>query len=346
MQAGRPGQGAGTGATIFGCAGLRLTRDEAAFFRDADPFGFILFARNVEDPEQLTWLTTELREAMGWDAPIFIDQEGGRVARLRAPHWREWLPPLEQVAQNKKGAARAMQIRYRIIAEELREVGIDGNCAPVADLAHPDTHEVLKNRCYGDDVVRVADVAAAAAMGLVEGGVLPVVKHIPGQGRAVIDSHEALPRVTAKLRQLRVSDFLAFQTVAGLPLAMTAHVVYEAIDPDNPATTSRAVNAVIRDTIGFGGLLLTDDISMGALEGPVGARAEAALAAGCDVILHCNAKRDEMEAVAAAAGRMSAEARIRAEDALTWRRAPEPVDIEALEEEFRGLMTGEAPRAV
>jgi len=337
---------AGAGAAIFGCEGLRVTRDEARFFREADPFGFVLFSRNIDDPDQVRWLTTELREAVGWEAPVFIDQEGGRVARLRSPHWREWLPPLEQVAQNKRGAARAMQIRYRIIADELRALGIDGNCAPVADLAYPETHPVLRNRCYGDDVVRVADIAAAAAVGLVEGGVLPVVKHIPGHGRARVDSHEGLPRVGAKLKQLRVSDFLAFQTVAGLPLAMTAHVVYEALDPDNPATTSRAVIGAIRETIGFKGLLLTDDISMGALIGPVDSRARAALDAGCDVVLHCNGKLDDMDAVAAAAGGMTAQARIRAEDALGWRRPPEPVDIGALEAEFRALMTGEAPGAV
>ncbi|MCB1350665.1 MAG: glycoside hydrolase family 3 protein [Maritimibacter sp.] len=336
----------GSGAAIFGCEGPRLTRDEAQFFRDADPFGFILFARNVEYPDQLRWLTTELREAVGRDAPVFIDQEGGRVARLRAPHWREWLPPLEQVAQNKRGAARAMQIRYRIIADELRAVGIDGNCAPIADLARPETHPVLRNRCYGDDVVRVADIAANVAIGLVEGGVLPVVKHIPGHGRARVDSHEGLPRVTASLKKLRVSDFLAFQTVAGLPIAMSAHVVYEALDPDNPGTTSPAVIAAIRDTIGFKGLLVTDDISMGALAGPVETRAEAALSAGCDIVLHCNGVLAEMQAVAAAAGALRPDARTRAEAALGWRRPPEPVDIAALEAEFRALMTGEAPGAV
>ena len=333
----------GAGAAIFGCEGLRLSREEARFFQGADPFGFILFARNVESPDQLRWLTTELREAVGWEAPIFIDQEGGRVARMRAPHWRDWLPPLEQVAQNKRGAARAMQIRYRIIADELRAVGIDGNCAPIADLAYPETHPILKNRCYGDDVVRVADIAAAVAVGLVEGGVLPVVKHIPGHGRAQVDSHEGLPRVKAKAKQLRVTDFLAFQTVAGLPMAMTAHVVYEALDPDSPATTSAKVIGQIRDTIGFKGLLMTDDISMGALSGPIETRARAALEAGCDIVLHCNAKRDEMQAVAGAAGLMSPAARARAEDALGWRRDPEPVDIAALEAEFRALMTGEAP---
>ncbi len=330
----------GRGAAIFGCAGPRLTRAEHGFFRAADPFGFILFARNVEDPEQLEWLTAELREAAGWEAPVFIDQEGGRVARLGPPHWREWLPPLDQVAQNRRGAARAMQIRYRLIAEELRAVGIDGNCAPVADLAFPDTHPVLRNRCYGDDVVAVAEIAAAAAIGLVEGGVLPVVKHMPGHGRATVDSHKGLPRVKASLKKLRVSDFLAFQAVAGLPLAMTAHLVFEALDPAAPATQSPAAIRLIRETIGFRGLLMTDDISMGALSGSIAERGRRVLEAGCDLVLHCNGDLGEMQALAEVAGEMSPEALIRAEDALGWRREPVPADIPALEAEFDALMAG------
>ena len=235
-----------------------------------------------------------------------------------------------------------MQIRYRIIADELTAVGIDGNCAPVVDLAYPETHPVLKNRCYGDDVVRVADIAAATAIGLVEGGVLPVVKHIPGHGRAKVDSHEGLPHVKARAKTLRVSDFLAFQAVSGLPIAMTAHVVFDAIDKENPATLSPAAIAVIRDTIKFAGLLVTDDISMGALSGPLEIRARAALDAGCDLVLHCNGDLAEMRRVASAAGQMTAAGQARAEAALGWRRPPEPVDIPALEAEFRALMTGEA----
>ena len=328
------------GAFIFGCAGPGLSRDERAFFREASPWGFILFSRNVEDPEQLRWLTTELREAVGREAPIFIDQEGGRVARLRPPHWRAWLPPLDQVAQNRRHAARAMLIRYRLIADELQRVGIDGNCAPVLDLAQSDTHPVLRNRCYGDNVVQVAEIAAAAAEGLITGGVLPVIKHIPGHGRATADSHLELPRVTAKEKVLRVSDLLAFQAVSGLPIAMTAHVVYEALDPDHPATTSPRVIAMIRETIGFSGLLMTDDISMQALSGSLEARSRAALVAGCDLVLHCNGEMDEMEAIAAEAGGMNAAAQARADAALAWRRAPEPVDIAALEAEFEALMSG------
>ena len=331
----------GSGATILGVAGTRLTRAERVFFAEADPFGFILFGRNIEDPEQVLWLTTELRDAVGWQAPIFIDQEGGRVARLGPPHWRIWLPPLEQVAQNPRGAVRAAYLRYRIIADELRAIGIDGNMAPVVDIAQAETHPVLRNRCWGEDVVRVADIAASAAEGLVMGGVLPVIKHMPGQGRATLDSHEALPHVADREKVLRVSDFLAFETVSGLPIGMTAHVVYDAIDPDHPATLSPEVIALIRNRIRFGGLLVTDDISMGALCGPVGDRARASLAAGCDVVLHCNGDLNEMRAVAEAAGPMSGQAAARAEAALGWRRDPDSIDIAALEDEFRSLMTGQ-----
>lgn len=327
------------GATIFGLSGPRLTREERGFFAEADPWGFILFARNVEDPEQLQWLTAELREAVGRDAPIFIDQEGGRVARLTAPHWREWLPALDQVRLNPRQAAKTMYLRYRIIAHELRASGIDGNCAPVVDLWRPETHDILANRCYGEDVVAVSEIAGAVATGLVDGGVLPVIKHIPGHGRATADSHLELPRVSAKSKALRVSDFLTFQSVAGLPLAMTAHVVYEDIDPELPATTSPKMMEVIRDTIGFSGLLMSDDISMQALDGPLWDRCEAALAAGCDLILHCNGKMEDMVSVAGAAGRLDAVAEARAETALTWRKEPDAIDIAALDAEFEALMT-------
>ncbi len=317
-----------------------LTPAERDFFRAAQPWGFILFARNVENPDQLRALTVALRDAVGREAPVFIDQEGGRVARMRPPHWRDWLPPLDQVRQTRRHAARAMYLRYRLIADELRAVGIDGNCAPVLDIARPDTHPVLKNRCYGDDVVHVADIAGAVASALVDGGVLPVAKHIPGHGHATRDSHEDLPRVSDKLKALKTSDFLAFEAVANLPIAMTAHVVFEALDPDNPTTTSPSVISMIRENIGFGGLLVTDDISMGALSGPVASRARAALEAGCDVVLHCNGDPSEMQAVTEAAGPLSDAANARAEAALGWRRAPRAIDIAALEAEFRDLMTG------
>ncbi len=332
----------GQGACIFGCEGPRLSPQEHDLFARANPWGFILFARNVEDPEQLRRLTADLRGSVGRNAPIFIDQEGGRVARMGAPHWREWLPALDQVRQNRRGAVRAMHLRYRLIADELLAVGIDGNCAPLADIATRDTHAVLYNRCYGEDVVRVAELAGAVASALLDGGVLPVVKHIPGHGRASSDSHLELPRVKAKYKALRWSDFMAFEPLADLPVAMTAHVVYEALDPEHPATLSAEVIAMIRDEIGFGGLLVSDDISMQALSGPLSLRSRAALRAGCDIVLHCNGVADEIAEVAEAAGPMSETAQARADRALTWRRAPRPIDIAAAEAEFRALMTGQA----
>jgi len=333
---------AGQGAFIFGCEGLILTPAEHAFFARVKPWGFILFGRNIADPAQVTALTGALRDAVGYDAPIFIDQEGGRVARLTAPHWREWLPALDQVHQNKRYAARSMYLRYRIIADELRAIGIDGNCAPLADIATPDTHAILHNRCYGDDVLKVAEIAGSVAQGLIDGGVLPVLKHIPGHGRATADSHLELPRVKTKERELKWSDFMAFEPLSGLPLAMTAHVVFDALDEVHCATVSPTVIDMIRTHIGFGGVLMSDDISMQALDGPLTQRSQAALAAGCDMILHCNGQMAEMKDVAAAAGPLSEIAQSRADAALTWRRDPVPIDIEAATAEFQSLMMGQA----
>ncbi len=354
----------GPGATILGCAGPVLGRDERAFFRAADPWGFILFARNVETPQQLRRLTTALREAVGREAPIFIDQEGGRVARLQPPHWRSWMPPLDHVRAAGQGARRAMWIRYRLIADELLALGIDGNCAPMADIAGAATHPFLLNRCYGDDPQQVAGLARAVSDGLLAGGVLPVLKHIPGHGRATTDSHHELPvvdvpraqltdrdfapfRALADLplvdvprAQLTDRDFAPFRALADLPLAMTAHVVYRALDLGTPATLSKAAIRAIRDEIGFDGLLMTDDISMKALSGPLGQLSAASLAAGCDVVLHCNGDLGEMEEVVAASGWLSPDAARRAAAALARRRPPEPVDIPALEAELETLLAG------
>jgi beta-N-acetylhexosaminidase len=327
-------------ATVLGCEGPVLGPDERAFFRAADPWGFILFARNVETPAQLSRLTADLRESVGREAPVFIDQEGGRVARMRAPHWREWLPALDHAERAGASAARSMWVRYRLIASELRAVGIDGNCAPVCDIAMPGTHPVLRNRCYGESPCRVAEIARAVADALLEGGVLPVIKHLPGQGRATRDSHHELPRVEASRAELRAWDFAPFRALAGLPIAMTAHVVYPALDLAAPATLSRAVIRTLREEIGVGGLLMTDDIAMGALSGPLGERARTALSAGCDVVLHCNGILSEMEEIVAAAGRLGEAARARAEAALACRRAPEPIDIPALEAELEALLAG------
>jgi beta-N-acetylhexosaminidase len=329
------------GAFIFGCEGPRLTASEADFFRAADPWGFILFARNIETPDQVRRLTGELRAAVGWDAPVLIDQEGGRVQRMRAPHWREWLPPLDQCALAGRSAARSMYLRYRIMADELRAVGIDVNCAPTGDLASETTHPFLRNRCYGSEPGRVAGIARAVATGLMAGGVLPVMKHMPGHGRATVDSHEGLPRTDASPEDLGVTDFAVFRALSDLPLGMTAHVVFEAFD-DKAATVSSRMIRLIREEIGFDGLLLTDDISMGALGGTVASRGRAAIAAGCDVVLHCNGTVPEMEAMAEAAGPMSEAARMRAERALRARRNPQPIDIPAAEAELEALLSGQA----
>lgn len=324
-----------TGATILGVQGLDLDAGEAAFLRESDPWGFILFARNVDTPAQVRRLTGDLRDAVGRDAPVFVDQEGGRVQRLRAPHWREWTPPLDFVAQAGAAAERALRLRCRLIAHELRGVGIDGNCSPCLDVARPETHPFLRNRCLSDDPAAVARLGRAVAEGHLDGGVLPVVKHMPGHGRAVADSHQALPHTAATVAEL-AADFLPFQALADLPLGMTAHVAYTALDV-SPATTSATMVARIRHDIGFDGLLMTDDIGMNALSGPPGQRAAAAIAAGVDVVLHCNGDRAEMAQVVAAAGAMTIPAAERAARALAARRVPGPVDIAAVEGELRAL---------
>ena len=262
-------------ACIFGCEGKVLSPAERDFFAETAPWGFILFARNVETPDQLRRLTAQLRDAVGRDAPIFVDQEGGRVQRLRAPHWREWQPPLDTVEAAGPHAPRAMYLRARLIAAELRAVGIDGNCAPTVDIAGPLTHPFLRNRCYGSDLATVIAVARAVADGFLDGGVLPVMKHMPGHGRATMDTHLDLPRVTETPEALLRSDFAAFRALSDLPLGMTAHIVFSAYD-DQPATCSAPMIRVIREDIGFGGLLMTDDLSMQALSGTLADRAAAA----------------------------------------------------------------------
>ncbi|TCP61984.1 beta-N-acetylhexosaminidase [Rhodovulum bhavnagarense] len=329
------------GAFIAGCAGPVLGADERAFFAAADPFGFILFARNIEDPEQLRGLTCALRDAVGRDAPILIDQEGGRVQRMGPPFWREWGPALDQIAQVGPGqAARSMYLRARLIAAELAEVGIDTNCAPLADLARPETHPILKNRCYGSEPVSVIGAARATAEGLLAGGVLPVLKHIPGHGRASVDSHVDLPRVSAPRATLEAEDFVPFRALADLPFAMTAHIVFDAVDEMRPITTSPEGIALIRDGIGFDGFLMSDDISMQALTGPIAARCVASLRAGCDAILHCNGDLAEMEVVAEESGVLSRESAVRAARALVRRHPPEPFDIRGFEAELEALLQG------
>ena len=327
------------GATILDAEGLRLTQEEKALFRDTDPFGFILFARNIESADQVRALCADFREAVGRDCPVTIDQEGGRVQRLRAPLARDWPPPLDFVRRAGQGAERAMYLRYRLIADELRALGIDSNCAPMADVALPQTHAFLRNRCYGAQPHAVAAISRAVARGLLAGGVLPVVKHLPGHGRATLDSHHDLPVVGSDLPELEACDFAPFKALADLPMGMSAHVVFETVD-DRPATLSPEVIRLIRQEIGFDGLLMTDDISMKALSGTPARIAQDAICAGCDVVLFCNAPLAERAAVAEAAGEMGAAAQARADRALAARRAPAALDIEAAEAELSGLMNG------
>ena len=330
----------GRGAYILAPLGPALSPDEAAFFREADPWGVILFARNIETPGQLRRLTGDLRGAVGWDAPILIDQEGGRVQRMRAPHWREWLPPLEQVERTR--SERAMYLRGRLIGAELVAHGVDVNCAPSGDLAWPETHPFLRNRCYGTDAATVIAMARACAEGLMDAGCLPVIKHAPGHGRATVDSHLGLPLIEAPLADLQETDFAPFRALSDLPMVMTAHIVVPEIDAEAPLTLSAAGIGYLRDALGLDGLLMTDDISMGALSGSVAERSAKALAAGCDLVLHCNGEMAEMEAVAGAAGAMSGAARKRADIALSRRRPPTDIDISALEAEFEALIGGSA----
>lgn len=325
-------------ATILGCEGLVLTPSERAFFTDVQPFAFILFSRNIDNADQIRTLCDDLRSCVGHHAPILIDQEGGRVQRLRPPLAVEWLPPLDQIKQAGDSATRSMYLRSRIQAHELIALGIDSNCAPLVDVATADTHPFLQNRCYGFAPNNVIEIGRAVTDGLMDGGVLPVLKHIPGHGRAQQDSHLELPRVSASAKEL-AADFAPFIALNDLAMGMTAHLVYEAIDPD-PATISPKMMGLIRNDIGFDGLIMTDDISMQALEGNMTQRSAASIAAGCDVVLHCNGDMAEMQDVVAASGTLSGKGLERAQAVLDARKTPNTVDIDALKAELETLLNG------
>jgi len=279
-------------ALILGCAGTELSVEERAFFRDADPLGFILFARNIDTVESTRRLTDELRSCVArGEAPVLIDQEGGRVARLRPPQWRK-APPARLLgdlyARDPDAGLEATRLNSRLLAADVASIGCDVDCLPVLDIAFPETHAVIGDRAYADRPEPVAALGRAAAEGLLAEGVMPVIKHIPGHGRATVDSHEALPRVTASRAELERTDFVPFKLLSDLPWAMTGHLLFDAIDPKDCITVSAgAVQDVIRSHIGFDGLLLSDDLSMQALGGSLGERAARALAAGCDVALYC-----------------------------------------------------------
>lgn len=312
--------------------------EEVAFFRDADPWGFILFARNIDTPDQVRALTSALRDTVGRDAPILIDQEGGRVQRLRPPHWRNWEPPLD-TCDNTRDAERAMWLRGCLIAAELRDVGIDVNCAPMLDIATAQSHEIILNRCYGGSATSAAARGRAMLDGMAAGGVAGIIKHIPGHGRASLDSHFDLPRIAAPLPELQKTDFAAFRALNDAAMAMTAHIVFEALDTDLPVTLSPAGIAAIRSDIGFDGLLMSDDVSMQALSGSHAERTWAALEAGCDIVLHCNGIMDQMTEVAGHARPLTGKAADRAHLAEAARGQPQPADLDAMAAEYAQLFT-------
>ena len=330
-------------AVVLGCAGPVLEADESRFMADADPAGFILFKRNCEGPEQVQALVEALREAVARpDAPVLIDQEGGRVARLGPPHWREPPAPalLGALAETDKVAgARAAWLSARLVAADLLPLGITVNCAPVLDLRFAEASVVIGDRSLGADPDTVVRLGRVIADGLRAGGVVPAAKHMPGHGRATADSHAVLPRVDASLKSLRARDFVPFRALRDTPAGLTSHVCYTALDSERPGTLSEAViGEAVRGAIGFDGLLFSDDLSMGALTGPVGARAAAALAAGCDVALHCNGKRDEMEEVVAAVPRLAGRARERFDRMIASQGQPAPFDEAAGRRELDDLL--------
>lgn len=335
-------------AFITGLSGPALTTAERHFVQEADPWGLILFKRNVTTPDALRRLIGEFRTLVGRQAPVLIDQEGGRVQRLGPPHWPSYPPGAAYgVAfdRDPAGGGAAARLGGRLIANDLAELGIDVDCAPVADVPAAGADPVIGDRAYGNDPAKVAALAGAFAAGLLEGGVLPVLKHLPGHGRATADSHQSLPVVTAERAVLDATDFAAFRPLCDLPLGMTAHVVFTAIDPVAPATTSaNIVKHVIRDSIGFTGLLMSDDISMGALSGSLSERSRAAIAAGCDVVLHCNGVLPEMREVAAQAPVLAGAAARRAEIALAARKPPAPLDVAGGRAKLANLLHGIHPQ--
>ncbi len=329
-------------AFITGIAGPLLSDGERAFLRDAEPWGLIVFQRNVTGPEPLKRLIADARTALGREAPVLVDQEGGRVQRLRPPHWPAYPPGAAYGAlydRDRHEGLAAAKLGARLIAADLTALGIDVDCLPIADVLVAGADPVVGDRAYGNDPEKVAAIAMAIAQGLGEGGVLPVLKHLPGHGRATADSHARLPIVDTDRPTLEATDFAAFRPLARLPLGMTAHVVFTAIDPIAPATASPIiVRVVIRDSIGFKGLLMSDDISMGALEGSIAERSHAAIAAGCDLVLHCNGDMAEMAAVAGAVPVLAGESARRAAAALAGKEPAVQIDPIAGRTEFLKLM--------
>lgn len=330
-------------AFIAGCAGLTLTSQERAFFRSTSPAGFILFQRNCQTPDQVRALTDDVRDQVGQNVLVLIDQEGGRVQRMTPPHWRA-LPPAKAFAdlfsRDPDRALKAARTVARLCAHDLQVAGINMNCVPVLDVPAPDGHEIIGTRAYGSDVETIVALARAVAEGHIAGGVSPVIKHIPGHGRATADSHLELPHVDASRADLETTDFEPFRRLNDLPAAMTAHVVYETLDPRECASTSATViNDTIRGSIGFDGLLMSDDLSMKALSGSMEERTKRVLEAGSDLALHCNGKMEEMRAVASVAPPLSGRAAQRLDAVFQAIASPQPFDVPAAEAVLSDLLT-------
>lgn len=333
----------GIKAFITGVSGPRLTTEERSFVEHENPWGLILFARNIEDAKQVHRLVDEFREAVGrGDAPVLIDQEGGRVQRLRPPHWENYATGMQLGdlwRHDREAGSEAIRLHSLLIANDLRALGINVDCLPVLDVPADGAHDVIGDRAYSRDPGEVAAIGRLAAEALLEGGVLPVIKHIPGHGRAGADSHLELPEVATLHETLSKTDFAPFRALRDMPLAMTAHVRYTALDPVNPATVSASiVSGIIRGEIGFDGLLMSDDLSMQALEGDLEHRAEASIAAGCDMILHCNGDMREMERVASVCPVLEGEALERSDRALARIEQPDEIDVDVMKARYRDLL--------
>lgn len=319
-------------AFISGCSGPQLDCREFAFFRNEVPCGLILFKRNCETPEQVRHLCASFREAVeDEDALVLIDQEGGRVQRMGPPVWRAFPPAHAFAALYEKDTdvgLNAARSCARLIAEDLRAAGISVNCAPVIDIPAPGAHDIIGDRAYGTDTETVTALGRAVASGYLDGGILPVIKHIPGHGRALADSHVSLPTIACSHAELSAADFVPFRLLADLPIAMTAHILIPDIDRSAPVSASGiAVSHIIREEIGFDGLLLCDDLGMGALSGAMQDRARGVIGAGCDVALQCSGDFDEMQDVAAAVPPLAGDALRRFEAAVMRRTAPAAFDL-------------------
>jgi beta-N-acetylhexosaminidase len=331
-------------ALIVGVAGTKLSRDEAAFFKDTRPAGLILFARNVESHDQIRALNDDVRSAIGADdVLVLIDQEGGRVRRLRPPLGRE-LPPASAYGrlfeQDPAAGPAAAFDAARLLADDLVALGINTDCAPVLDLPVPGAHDIIGDRAYGRSVEQVVALAEAVADGFIAGGVVPVIKHVPGHGRATADSHLSLPIVDESRAELMATDFAPFKALSRMPAAMTAHVVFSAIDPSAPASISPIVTReIIRDYIGFDGLLMSDDLTMKALSGNMRTLAEQVIAAGSDVVLHCDGVLGDMVEAAAGSGALEGDARRRFDAAVAVTRNSKPFDLAAAEAQLARVLT-------